>query len=86
MTAVTPSVSLTLTWTPPTNTGCLPITYYVLNKNGVDLSATITADMTSYTDDISTGGTIGTTITYMIKALNAAGASLYTEGLLVTVG
>lgn len=86
MTAVVPSTTLTLAWQPPTDTGCLPIIQYVINKNGTDLPATITAGQHSYTDDISVGGTIGTVIAYKIKAINEAGPSVYTEDLVVTVG
>jgi hypothetical protein len=86
MTAVTPSVSLTLSWSAPLDNGCLPIQYYTLNKDGSDLSVVISADSLSYTDDITTGGTIGTSITYKLKAVNYAGPSAFTEDLVVVVG
>lgn len=86
MTAITPSVDLTLKWQPPSSTGCLPITGYIVNKNGVDLVTVISPSQNSYIDDISIGGTIGTTIDYKIKAINVAGPSPYTETLTITVG
>lgn len=86
MIAVSPSTSLSLEWNPPTDNGCLPIIKYILNKDSVDLAALITADQLTYTDNISTGGTIGTSITYMLKAVNEAGLSLYTEPLIIIVG
>jgi hypothetical protein len=86
MTSVIPSVSLTLTWSPPSDTGCLPLTSYLVNKNGVDLPAIISPGQNTYTDSIVSGGSIGTQITYQLKAINAAGASPYTSGLVVTVG
>lgn len=79
MTAVVPSTSLTLQWNPPTDNGCLPILSYVIAKNGVDLATVITANQHQLVDNISVGGAIGTSITYKIKAINEAGASLYTE-------
>lgn len=85
MTAVTPSVSLTLSWTPPLDNGCLPITQYTLNKDGVDLAAVISPELISYTDSIPTSP-IGTVITYKLKAVNVAGSSVYTEDLVLTVG
>ena len=75
---VIPSVSLTLKWNPPEDNGCLPVQYYTLYKNGVDISVVITADLTTYTDSITIGGAIGTSITYKLKAINEAGASIYT--------
>lgn len=87
MAAVTPLVSLTLQWQAPMDNGCLPIVSYVLNKNGVDLSAEfISSDADSFTDTAMTGAAIGTQITYKLKAVNQAGASSYTEPLTVTVG
>ena len=85
MTAVVPSTSLTLAWNQPLDNGCLPIIQYTLSKNGADLAAVITPDQLTYTDSI-TSATIGTQITYKLKAINYAGASLYTENLVVTVG
>ncbi len=86
MTSVNPSVSLTLAWNPPSNYGCLPIMHYRLNKAGTDLPTLISADSQSFADDISIGGTIGTSITYKLKAVNSAGDSPYTQDLIVTVG
>ena len=57
-----------------------------MNKNGVDLATQISADSISFSNDISTGGTIGTVITYKLKAVNNAGSSPYTEDLVVKVG
>lgn len=85
-TAIVPSVSVTLKWEPPVDNGCLPITGYIINKDGTDLSATISADSVSYADSISTGGTVGTSIVYKIKAVNVAGASIWSQPLTVTVG
>lgn len=78
MIAVTPSVSLTVAWSAPSNYGCLPIMHYRLNKNGVDLATLISADSQSFTENISVGGTLGTSITYKLKAVNVAGDSPYT--------
>lgn len=75
MTGVNPSVSLTLEWLPPSNSGCLPITGYIVKKNGVDLAVSIPPSQTTYTDDISIGGSIGTVISYQVRASNSAGDS-----------
>lgn len=60
--------------------------HYILNKDGTDLATQISADLQTYSDDISVGGTIGTTISYKLKAVNSAGDSPYTQDLVVTVG
>ena len=86
MTAVVPSTTLTLEWDAPVDNGCLPITQYTLNKNGVDDATVISADSLSYTDSIAIGGSIGTVITYKLKAINEANPSEYTEDLVITVG
>lgn len=86
MEAVVPQSALVVSWQRPDSDGCLPLTHYVLNKDGVDLPDLIAPSATSFTDDISTGGAIGTQITYKIKALNVNGESGYSEDLKVTVG
>ena len=58
--SVTPQTSLTISWQAPLDTGCLPILNYVVQKNGADLPAVISASASTLNDDISTGGTIGT--------------------------
>ena len=78
MTSVVPEDTLVVQWERPDSDGCLPITHYVINKDGTDLdSEFISPSATSYTDDISTGGAIGTSITYKLKAVNVNGASTY---------
>ncbi len=84
--SIVPSATLVISWKVPLSSGGLAITGYTLNKAGTDLSAVIAASATSYTDDITTGGSIGTTITYKIKATNAAGSSDYSDSLSVQIG
>lgn len=61
MTAVFPSVSLSLKWQAPQDIGCLPIINYVLNKNGVDMPNVIAPNQLSFIDTtLTTGGSIGT--------------------------
>lgn len=84
--SIIPLVSVTLKFDPPTDNGCLPITSYILNKDGTDLVAVITPDSLSYTDSIAIGGTVGTSITYKIKAINVAGESSYSQPLTIVVG
>ena len=86
MVSVTPATSLDFAWDVPDSDGCLPILYYILNKDGVDLPTQISPSLTQYTDDITTGGQIGDQITYKIKAVNIAGSSPYCEELTITVG
>ena len=81
-----PSGTLVLSWKVPLSSGGLPITGYTLNKAGTDIVAAIGSTTTQYTDDISVGGTIGTVITYKIKATNAAGSSDYSDSLVAQIG
>ena len=57
-----------------------------MSKDGQDLSALVPPTATSFTDDISAGGAIGTEIIYKVKAVNVNGESLYSEDLTVVVG
>jgi len=87
MTSVVPLSQLTLKWDAPVDFGCLPITAYVLSKDGVDLADVITPEMNSFVDThLTTGGTIGTQITYKMKTVNYAGSSSYSDPITVTVG
>jgi len=85
LSAVVPTTSVTLTWEAPLDTGCLPITSYVLSRDGADLALSISADSSQAIDTTATGA-IGTTYTYKMKAVNSAGNSEYTEEITVTVG
>jgi len=58
--SVIPQTSLVFSWKAPLDNGCLPILNYVVSKNGVDLATTVSASVSTFTDDISTGGSIGT--------------------------
>ena len=84
--SVVPSNNLVISWKGPTTSGGLPLLNYVINKNGADLTTTILASATQYTDDITSGGTIGSSFTYKIKAINAAGSSSYSDQLNVQIG
>lgn len=86
MVSVVPQNNLTLSWDAPQDNGCLAIQNYTLNRNGTDLSATIYPTVLQYTDIITSGGIIGDTIVYKLKANNLAGSSPYTNELTVTVG
>ena len=88
MVAVVPQASLTLTWEAPEDNGCLPVTAYVLNKNGIDLADSIAPNQLSFVDLhlAAGGGTIGTHIVYSIKTVNYAGVSSYSDPITVTVG
>jgi hypothetical protein len=78
MVSVVPLDTLAISWISPDLDGCLPILYYVVNKDGVDLPDQVSPSLTTFTDDISSGGgNTGNQITYMIKAVNIAGASEY---------
>lgn len=59
-----------LKWVAPLDGGCLPILSYTVQKNGVDLTNVIDPSQTTFTDIISSGGAIGSNITYAIKANN----------------
>jgi hypothetical protein len=83
---VVPDSTLTLGWTAPLTDGCLTILSYTVSKDGVDHATDIDPSLTSYTDDITTDGSIGDLITYQIKALNHAGESIYSESLTIMVG
>ena len=87
MTSITPD-ELTVEWDHPLDDGCLPVLHYVISRDAVDLDETVAPDLNSFTDDISSTADfpLGTLITYEIKAVNHAGASLYSEPLVVTVG
>ena len=76
--SVVPNTELVLSWERPDSDGCLPLTHYVINKDGVDLPDFVAPSATSFTDDISlSGGAIGTEIVYKVKALNVNGESSY---------
>lgn len=49
-----------LGWTAPLDSGCLPILNYIIQKNGIDLATVVSPSQSSFTDNISTGGSIGT--------------------------
>lgn len=58
-----------------------------MNKNGVDMSDPISPEKLAFVDThLTTGGTIGTVITYKLKTVNYAGESSYSEPFTVTVG
>lgn len=57
--SVVPQDKLLLSWNRPDSDGCLPITHYVVNKDGTDLSVFISPTATTFADDISLGGSIG---------------------------
>ena len=80
---VVPGVEVELGWNGPEDNGCLPITSFVLNRNGVDLVAVIGPEQTTYVDAVT--ATIGTLVTYKLKALNLAGSSPYTQTLSLTI-
>lgn len=86
MLSVVPENSLVVSWDKPDSDGCLPITHYTMNKDGSDLADVIAPSVTSFTDDISSNGYIGTQATYKIKAHNVNGESAYSQELTVTVG
>lgn len=88
LTAISPFSALTLQWNHPLDDGCLPVRHHVVNRDGVDLPTLASADSNSFTDDISSAASfpLGTSITYKIKAVNDAGASAYSEPIVVTVG
>lgn len=77
MISVVPEDELTISWQRPDSDGCLPLTKYVINKDGVDLADIVSPSATAFTDDITTGGAIGTEITYKVKAVNVNGESAY---------
>ena len=86
MLSVVPNSVLTISWERPYTDGCLPVKHYRVNKDGVDLPHLVTPSATFFADDISTGGSIGTEITYKVKAVNVNGESLYSEDFTVTIG
>ena len=77
MLSVVPDVELVLSWERPFTDGCLPITQYVLNKDGVDLADVINPAENTFTDDLTVGGSTGTEIKYKVKAKNVNGFSEY---------
>jgi hypothetical protein len=83
---VVPEFTLTVGWDAPLIDGCLTILSYTIAKDGTDHVTDIDPSLTSYTDDITTGGSIGDLITYQIKAVNYAGESIYSESLTIMVG
>lgn len=88
MTDVVPEVSLTLEWQAPEDNGCLPLTSYIMSKDGVDMPDFIAPNMLKFVDTSFTAatGAIGTTVTYKLKTVNYAGESSYSEDLTVTIG
>lgn len=75
--SVVPNSALTIGWEVPSNDGCLTILSYTIERDGVEHKTDVHPAATSYSDDISVGGSLGTQVTYRVKALNAAGASEY---------
>ncbi len=58
-----------------------------MNKNGAEMPDVIAPNQLSFVDTtLTSGGTIGTQITYKLRAHNQAGPSDYSEALTVTVG
>jgi len=84
--SVVPDDSLILGWDAPLKDGCLSILSYTVAKNGVEHLTNIDPSLTQISDNIEVGGSIGDLITYEIKALNHAGASIYSESLTIMVG
>jgi streptogramin lyase len=75
--ASAPAVSTTpgdavvnLSWTPPTDTGGLPITSYVVRRDGVEVHETADGFATSFTDEAVANGT---SYEYEVAATNARG-------------
>jgi streptogramin lyase len=75
--AATPSVNTTpgdavvsLSWTPPPDTGGLPITSYVVRRDGVEVHETADGFATSFTDETVANGT---SYEYEVAAVNARG-------------
>ena len=86
MVSVSPDSTLTIEWDRPDSDGCLPVLKYVINKDGVDLADIVAPSATNFADDISIGGSVGSEISYKLKAVNVNGESLYSPVLTVTVG
>lgn len=96
----TEPATLSIAWSDPLQDGCLPVLYYVVNRNAADVPSgalddegnaiplQIMPSSNSYTDDISDAAEypLGATITYKIRAYNHAGPSPYSVPLVVTVG
>jgi hypothetical protein len=61
---VVPESTLTLEWDAPLTDGCLTILSYTIAKDGSDHVTDIDPSLISYTDAITTGGSIGDLITY----------------------
>jgi hypothetical protein len=87
-TSITPLDHVTIEWDLSLDTGCLPVLYHKINRDGSDLADIVAPEANSFTDDITstTDYPLGTLITYMIKAVNYAGESEYSEPLPITVG
>ena len=47
----------------------------MINKDGTDLADEVNPSANTFNDDISTGGAVGTTIAYKVKAVNINGES-----------
>jgi hypothetical protein len=84
--SVTPDLQLTIGWDAPTSDNCLTILSYTVTKDGIDHTTDINPSLTSFTDNITIGGSIGQIITYTVKAVNYAGESASSQELKVTVG
>ena len=87
MVSITPGATLEIGWDDPLSDGCLPLKNYRVTRNGVGLAPLLQPGSNVLSDAIPAASfPIGTVITYTVAAINAAGTSVESVPLSVTVG